>query len=354
MYLGNFPEGTDASSFAATFSQQGTNENLLFAAQATISVEGSTQHDQILAVTNLRMLQFHTLTRAWFELATADGKAEWTPLSGGYVQLKGVDTTLVVIGVEAQDVLAFEQAIRSTVSLVQNQQADGQHNRLEAGGVSSTSTVSDRLQTLGRKAKDGLDEAKARSEAIRAERNARNQAAHLANAAKEAELALLAGPVTASARFASAWGKSVTIYQNGYVKVGGSTSPLLSISGSDSTATKSALGRGIGAVATFGVNLHGSKLRGQAYLSIGTPQQSHTIHLQSPSPGEVADVHRLVAAGQAAIAAREMRESRIQPVLQTEPLDLTNQIQQLVDLHSSGALSDEEFAAAKSKLLGEI
>jgi len=354
MYLGSFPEGTDASSFAATFSQQGTNENLLYASKAAISVEGSTQQDQILAVTNLRVLQFHPLTRAWFELATLDGKAEWNLLTGGHVQLVGVTTRLVEIGVEAQDVAALEQAMRSTVSLVENKKANNQHNPLEAGGGISGSAVSDRLQTLGRKAKDGLDEAKARSEAIRAERNARNQAAHLAKEEKEAELASLAGPVTASARFASAWGKSVTIYQNGYVKVGGSTSPLLSISGSDSTATKSALGRGIGAVATLGVNMHGSKLRGQAYLSIGTPEQSHTIHLQSPSPSEVADVHRLVVAGQAAIATREMRESGTQPVLQTEPLDLASQIKQLVDLHLTGALSDEEFAEAKSKLLGGI
>jgi len=32
--------------------------------------------------------------------------------------------------------------------------------------------------------------------------------------------------------------------------------------------------------------------------------------------------------------------------------DLTNRLQQLADLNTSGALSDAEFAAAKSKLLG--
>ena len=32
--------------------------------------------------------------------------------------------------------------------------------------------------------------------------------------------------------------------------------------------------------------------------------------------------------------------------------DLTSQLQQLADLHESGALSDDEFAAAKQKLLG--
>jgi len=39
------------------------------------------------------------------------------------------------------------------------------------------------------------------------------------------------------------------------------------------------------------------------------------------------------------------------PVEQAPAPDLTAQLQQLADLHSSGVLSDEEFAAAKQKLL---
>ena len=39
------------------------------------------------------------------------------------------------------------------------------------------------------------------------------------------------------------------------------------------------------------------------------------------------------------------------PVEQAPAADLTAQIQQLAELHASGALSDEEFAAAKQKLL---
>ena len=33
-------------------------------------------------------------------------------------------------------------------------------------------------------------------------------------------------------------------------------------------------------------------------------------------------------------------------------LDLTSQLQQLAQLHNAGVLSDDEFAAAKAKLLG--
>ena len=39
------------------------------------------------------------------------------------------------------------------------------------------------------------------------------------------------------------------------------------------------------------------------------------------------------------------------PVEQAPATDLTAQIQQLAQLHESGALSDEEFAAAKQRLL---
>jgi hypothetical protein len=39
-------------------------------------------------------------------------------------------------------------------------------------------------------------------------------------------------------------------------------------------------------------------------------------------------------------------------VAQAPAPDLTAQLQQLAQLHESGVLSDEEFAAAKQKLLG--
>jgi hypothetical protein len=44
-------------------------------------------------------------------------------------------------------------------------------------------------------------------------------------------------------------------------------------------------------------------------------------------------------------------ESYPAPVQQTPADDLTAKLQQLADLHNSGVLTDEEFAAAKAKLL---
>ena len=51
---------------------------------------------------------------------------------------------------------------------------------------------------------------------------------------------------------------------------------------------------------------------------------------------------------------QEQYEQEVQyeaPVEQAPEADLTAQLQQLAQLHDSGVLTDEEFAAAKSKLL---
>lgn len=47
----------------------------------------------------------------------------------------------------------------------------------------------------------------------------------------------------------------------------------------------------------------------------------------------------------------EQEEQYDAPVEQAPAPDLTAQLQQLAQLHESGVLSDEEFAAAKQKLL---
>jgi hypothetical protein len=54
---------------------------------------------------------------------------------------------------------------------------------------------------------------------------------------------------------------------------------------------------------------------------------------------------------QAAYAAPQQR-SATAPLAGGGPADTTAQLAQLAQLHTSGSLSDSEFAAAKSKLLG--
>jgi hypothetical protein len=51
-------------------------------------------------------------------------------------------------------------------------------------------------------------------------------------------------------------------------------------------------------------------------------------------------------------ADAQAQEQYAAPVEQAPEVDLTSQLQQLAQLHDSGVLSDQEFAAAKQKLLG--
>lgn len=57
-------------------------------------------------------------------------------------------------------------------------------------------------------------------------------------------------------------------------------------------------------------------------------------------------------AAQAAVAAQAAAAPVPAPVAAPPAVDVTEQLLKLADLHSAGVLSDDEFAAAKAKLLG--
>ena len=60
--------------------------------------------------------------------------------------------------------------------------------------------------------------------------------------------------------------------------------------------------------------------------------------------------HRARSEGEQEQAPGEDYEDQAQPV--PPPADQADQIEHLAQLHTSGALTDEEFAAAKAKILG--
>jgi len=65
--------------------------------------------------------------------------------------------------------------------------------------------------------------------------------------------------------------------------------------------------------------------------------------------------HQQAAAQQQAAseqAAFEQAAAQPPAAEDTPPIDTVEQLKQLAALHTAGVLSDEEFAAAKSKLLG--
>jgi len=60
---------------------------------------------------------------------------------------------------------------------------------------------------------------------------------------------------------------------------------------------------------------------------------------------------------QAAAAQQQLQQQQAQPAPQAAPqpaggTNVTAELQKLAELHQSGVLSDQEFAAAKQKLLG--
>lgn len=48
----------------------------------------------------------------------------------------------------------------------------------------------------------------------------------------------------------------------------------------------------------------------------------------------------------------EVQQAQQQAAQAPPPVDTTAELKKLADLHASGALTDEEFAASKKKLLG--
>jgi len=142
----------------------------------------------------------------------------------------------------------------------------------------------------------------------------------------------------------------VRIYSHGYVKVGsGQIQKLEAISGKAEVLKKTGVGRGVAAVLTGGVNLFSPNIRGDLYLTIVTTSRTHTLHVDSPRHDQVQAMHRLVAAGERVLArAQAGPQGSFAP---EQTLDFTDQLARLAELHNSGALSDEQFEQAKSKLL---
>ena len=61
---------------------------------------------------------------------------------------------------------------------------------------------------------------------------------------------------------------------------------------------------------------------------------------------------RKYAEAQEAAPQAPADEAQEQPQYAPPPMDPADEVEHLAQLHSSGALSDEEFAAAKAKALG--
>lgn len=339
MQVGNLPEGFSQEKLVTVIAQTSPDENLVFATTAEIESNVQQPSNQLLVLTNVRILFFNLDYQTWMTVAQIGVSNHLLALKNGTLQIQQDKKNWLTCRVEDTFQHEFERAL-SEVFNVQPSESD----------FMTSNKLAARALALGKVAKEGMSSAIEKERVAQADRKEKREAEMRRLAARQAELTRETGPSTASATFPSAWMASVTIYQKGYIRVKGATEKLVAISATDGTVTKSALGRGLGAVATGGLNMYGSKLRGQAYLIIATDQRSLTIHLEAPSPKEISDLHRIVAAGQAAIDANA-NISTATPNSSNSQSSLSEQLQQLVDLHEAGALTDDEFTSAKARLL---
>ncbi|WP_067428823.1 SHOCT domain-containing protein [Nocardioides jensenii] len=113
----------------------------------------------------------------------------------------------------------------------------------------------------------------------------------------------------------------------------------------DSMRRKSATGRGAAALFTGGASLLASNNRGVVYVSVtGDRSSVRTFTTRNPSGTTLTGIRSLKAAADAILAQTNAPQGG--------GASEVAQLQQLADLHRSGALSATEFAAAKKRLLG--
>jgi hypothetical protein len=114
---------------------------------------------------------------------------------------------------------------------------------------------------------------------------------------------------------------------------------------SDSMRRKSTTGRGGAALMTGGLSLLASNNRGVSYVTVtGANSGVRTYTTKNPGNTQLTSMRTLQAA-----AASVVGQSASSPAGGS---DSVAQLKQLADLHAAGALSDEEFAAAKKRILG--
>lgn len=114
----------------------------------------------------------------------------------------------------------------------------------------------------------------------------------------------------------------------------------------DSMRRKSVTGRGAAALATGGLSVLASNNRGVVYVTVtGEKTGVKTYTTQNPESGLLSEVRSLKAAADGLLAPTPGNEPEYTDA------GIAAQLQQLSDLHASGALSADEFAAAKTRLL---
>lgn len=176
-----------------------------------------------------------------------------------------------------------------------------------------------------------------------------NRAASEAEDRKEANTATY-GAVVKKGMFGV---KTVEIYETGYVRVGvilTGKSPyekLKSIKFTQQVQDRSAAGH------LWSSGGMGSRDKRVLLLTIATDRQVHTLSTEGQM-GRTEDKLGLAleAAGNSVISGAAPAPTVITHA--APEITAADKLRQIADLHRDGVLSDEEFAAAKGKLLGQL
>jgi hypothetical protein len=142
----------------------------------------------------------------------------------------------------------------------------------------------------------------------------------------------------------------IQLYEKGYVRfTSGEFEKLLSVDiMADNLTKKSGLGRGVGALFTFGLNLVTPNTRGDVIVTILTDKKARTFEM-IPDERSLKASQRVV---QVANTILELNDASKKTGDSAGAFDLGEGLEKIVKLHKSGALNDAEFAKAKKKLLG--
>ncbi len=123
----------------------------------------------------------------------------------------------------------------------------------------------------------------------------------------------------------------------------------------DSMRRKSVTGRGAAALATGGMSLLAGNNRGVVYVTItGAWSGTKTYTSRNPDDRTLSSIRSLQAAAESLLAAPSAVDSAAgesAAMTKRQDTDIATQLKTLADLHNTGALSDDEFAAAKARLL---
>ncbi len=148
------------------------------------------------------------------------------------------------------------------------------------------------------------------------------------------------------------------MFDKGFIQIdflGLPTEPqkLLQIEAEANITRKGAFGRSAGAIAgtLAGVgplNLLSPSNRGDLHIVIVTDMETHILRTDSTTKQNVTALHEIETRGKALIESLSQSNRNVEAKV---PLGLSEELEKLAKLKEQGVLSNEEFAAAKAKLI---